>query len=512
MKSKIKKVLRAMPVVGDIIYYWVCKKNKKLFTEILRIKRELEMRGVAFVFCEPPVADKLVGLTSFEKERIQKWTFDFNHISKETERLKKIYGEDTDMSYLEQLYDGAKVVLVDGKKTVCDYESEYVNIVNGHRVTVGQPVTYHNKINIYGPCTVRGTGVEDRHTISSNLQEMVNKEYPDSYAVVNQGIGCGSTVWDDLSRMKRTVLKEGDIVVLCQHINETFLRFCRKNGINCIESSKEFRRPHEYGEWFTDNPVHTNKSGNLGIARCIYKELQRQHFLKKEIICNNSFLLENDDSESDMVNNKEFAAYLESLAQYRTENSEQKKIGSIVMNCNPFTLGHRCLIETAAKQMDVLYIFVVEENKSYFDFKDRYRLVQLGTKDLDNVVVIPSGKFIISALTFPGYFYKDHDNNAIVDTSKDLDLFGKYIAKALNIRYRFAGEEPLDKVTRQYNYAMAERLPLYGIEFIEIPRKEEDSQVISASRVRKCLETKDFETIKKLVPSTTYDYLVKQYS
>jgi [citrate (pro-3S)-lyase] ligase len=115
-------------------------------------------------------------------------------------------------------------------------------------------------------------------------------------------------------------------------------------------------------------------------------------------------------------------------------------------------------------------------------------------------------------LTFPGYFYKDNNKDAVVDTSKDVDLFGKYIAKVLNIKVRFVGEEPIDMVTRQYNRTMEERLPLYGIEFIEIKRKEIGSQVISASRVRKCLEHKDFEEIRKLVPETTYEYLVKKYS
>ena len=34
-------------------------------------------------------------------------------------------------------------------------------------------------------------------------------------------------------------------------------------------------------------------------------------------------------------------------------------VGAIVMNCNPFTMGHRYLIETAASQVDRLYVFVL---------------------------------------------------------------------------------------------------------------------------------------------------------
>ena len=93
----------------------------------------------------------------------------------------------------------------------------------------------------------------------------------------------------------------------------------------------------------------------------------------------------------------------------------------------------------------------------------------------------------------------------------DIRIFGKYIAKTLNIDVRYAGEEPNDYVTRKYNECMAEILPQYGIRFKEIPRKKENGQVVSASLVRKLLEQKKFEQIKELVPKTTYDYLKGKY-
>ena len=186
--------------------------------------------------------------------------------------------------------------------------------------------------------------------------------------------------------------------------------------------------------------------------------------------------------------------------------------GSIVMNCNPFTLGHRYLIEYAAKQVDTLYIFVVEENRSYFPFNDRLELVRKGTEDISNVVVLPSGNFIISATTFPGYFYKDNLKDVKIDCSNDINVFAQYIAPALNIRIRFAGEEPLDPVTNQYNSGMKELLPKYGMEFCVIERKKDNDgvQVISASRVRKLFEAGDFAALKNLVPNSTLSYLVER--
>lgn len=185
-------------------------------------------------------------------------------------------------------------------------------------------------------------------------------------------------------------------------------------------------------------------------------------------------------------------------------------VGSIVMNCNPFTLGHRYLIEYAASRVERLYIFVVEEDKSIFPFADRIELVKKGTADLKNVTVLPSGKFIISQLTFSGYFNKAELQDSTVDPSMDVELFGKEIAPSLGITIRFAGEEQLDNVTRQYNETMARILPHYGVDFQVIPRKETDGEVISASRVRKLLGEKNFTAIKKMVPETTFNYLFEK--
>jgi [citrate (pro-3S)-lyase] ligase len=177
------------------------------------------------------------------------------------------------------------------------------------------------------------------------------------------------------------------------------------------------------------------------------------------------------------------------------------------MNCNPFTLGHQYLIETCAKEVELLYIFVVEEDKSNFSFSDRIDLVKQGTAHISNVKVLPSGKFIISALTFPEYFIKGDKQDTTIDPSGDVELFGQYIAPTLGITVRFVGEEPLDRVTLQYNNAMREILPRFGVELQIIPRKEAGGAPISASRVRALLKEQNFAEIAKLVPVSTLEYL-----
>ncbi len=177
------------------------------------------------------------------------------------------------------------------------------------------------------------------------------------------------------------------------------------------------------------------------------------------------------------------------------------------MNCNPFTLGHQYLVEYAAAKVARLYVFVVEEDRSEFPFADRIELVKQGVKNFPNVEVLPSGKFIISQQTFSGYFNKASLQDVQVDSSEDVEIFGKEIAPTLGITIRFAGEEPKDNVTRQYNETMKRVLPRYGVEFQEIPRKTFDGEFISASSVREALLRGDFDKIKKLVPESTLNYL-----
>jgi [citrate (pro-3S)-lyase] ligase len=198
-------------------------------------------------------------------------------------------------------------------------------------------------------------------------------------------------------------------------------------------------------------------------------------------------------------------SYLSKLQE--TRFSVCGRVGTIVMNCNPFTLGHRYLIEQAALRVRHLFIFVVEEDKSIFPFKERLELVKRGTSDIANVTVLPSGNFIISSLTFVDYFGKSELQDKIIDSTLDVELFGKYIAPTLGVTVRFVGEEPFDTVTRQYNEAMKTILPKFGVELIEIPRKETGGGVISASRVRKLLDINEWEEISAIVPSTTLEYL-----
>ena len=205
--------------------------------------------------------------------------------------------------------------------------------------------------------------------------------------------------------------------------------------------------------------------------------------------------------------------YLHRLEEVRRHAGllEGASVGALVMNCNPFTLGHRYLIEQAAKQCEQLLIFVVQEDKSFFPYNDRIELVRQGVQDLPNVSVVGSGKFIISSLTFQSYFNKAALQDRTIDCSDDVTLFVNEIAPAANIKTRFVGEEPLDQVTNQYNRTLEKILPMHGIRFVEIPRITTGDNVISASRVRQLLQEKNWDEIKRYVPETTLRYLEERF-
>ena len=186
-------------------------------------------------------------------------------------------------------------------------------------------------------------------------------------------------------------------------------------------------------------------------------------------------------------------------------STADRKIAALIMNANPFTLGHQYLVEKAARENDLLHLFIVSEDASLVPFKVRKQLVMEGTAHLDNICYHDSGPYIISNATFPSYFQKDE--NAVIESHAMLDLtIFTEIAQTLGINRRYVGEEPTSLVTGIYNNIMSEKLPENGIECIIVPRKTDGKKAISASTVRQAIKDNDVDTLKKLVPESTLRY------
>lgn len=178
--------------------------------------------------------------------------------------------------------------------------------------------------------------------------------------------------------------------------------------------------------------------------------------------------------------------------------------GIIIMNCNPFTLGHRYLIEQAAQQVETLYILVVREDCSMFSYDERKAIISRGVADLDNVVVCDGSEYSISATTFPTYFLKCLSDASDTQMTLDIDLYRRHIAPALGATVRFVGTEPDDPLTRRYNELMKSMLP----DVREVARLEKNGVAVSASRVRKAIVENHLALAARLVPPTTVPYIV----
>jgi [citrate (pro-3S)-lyase] ligase len=206
--------------------------------------------------------------------------------------------------------------------------------------------------------------------------------------------------------------------------------------------------------------------------------------------------------------------YCEMLRQLRHPGG---KIGAIVLNANPFTRGHRYLIEQAAAACDWVHLFAVKEDAALFSYADRLELVAAGVKGIDNLTLHAGSDYIISRATFPGYFLKDR---GVIDYSWaaiDLLLFREYIAPALGVTHRYVGTEPFDPVTRNYNadmkrWLLKARSPAPPIDIVEIPRLSISGAPISASRVRRLWTQRELSRIRELVPATTWQFLERRES
>ena len=212
-------------------------------------------------------------------------------------------------------------------------------------------------------------------------------------------------------------------------------------------------------------------------------------------------------SEELRVKSEELGVKSEELKNDESVVSNARKpIGVIVMNANPFTLGHRFLVEQSSELVERLYVVVVREDCSMFSYNERKAMVSQGVRDIGNVVVVDGSDYAVSVATFPTYFLKQISDATDTQIILDLDLYRRRIAPALGATIRFFGSEPTDPLTRRYNELMHQQL---GEEHVhEIQRKQQEGSAISASRVRKAMMEGCLWDAIQLVPPTTIPYII----
>lgn len=390
-----------------------------------------------------------------------------------------------------------------------NYTSSQCNFINMARKNTNEPEFFHNHIFLIGQCTVKGVANIDKNTLGSLLQKYINNTCKTKYKVMAYDMVRNPNL-ASVKHIKKAMLP-GDIVIYLK--SKYHARY--DLGEQKYDLTDFFSK-HNSIDIFLDSPVHTNKAGNDYMAKVLANVIKKDYdnSIKTKLRKNKNFYknikkIKYNENIQKIQNSQKFKHFIKNIKANLPK--ESKTIGSIVMNANPFTKGHLYLAEYASKKVDTLIVFVVEEDKSYFSFEDRFKLVKKGLKDIKNIYVFKSGSFIISKETFPDYFSKETISQIIIDTSLDVEIFAKLIAKELDIKFRFVGKEPFDMITKQYNENMQKILPKYDVKLIEIPRAESNGGVISASKVRKYIKEQNFEKIKQIVPKSTYLYLSKRF-
>ena len=275
-----------------------------------------------------------------------------------------------------------------------------------------------------------------------------------------------------------------------------------KNIIKCVAIDPAYKGGSVFNEMMTAllSEINQNNYDNAFVyTKTIYeKSFASIGFKEIERVGNELIFMERARDG--------FTSYLEKLKETKVDG---ESIGAVVLNANPFTLGHQFLVDYGAKHCTYLHVFVVSEDASYFSTKDRSKMVELGVKSYDNVIVHPTESYLVSAATFPSYFIDENKSVTKIHASLDARIFKNHIGKVLEIDQRFVGTEPTDEATRIYNETMREIFESEPnkLDLVEIPRKELYGKVISASRVRTLIDQGKMEEIKDLVPQTTYKYI-----
>lgn len=377
-------------------------------------------------------------------------------------------------------------------------EYEYLYI-DGRAVKVKHWGTQEKyKLYMIGPCIVDGEStMKDCESLGACLYDNIRKqELPytvDGY-VVNSFEFC---IFEKV--LYSLTINDGDIVLLIS--NHASFVPCHSD-IDLIEMIEK-----RTGDWFYNMPIHTNYTGNLEITSAIVnrylKPIMTKYKKSKGI---DKRVLQVGERRLNETEVSQINAYVKQIKkQYPIEGGEK---GANVMNCNPMTKGHEWLISEASKIVNFLYVFIVEEDKSYISFQDRFAMVRSVCSKMKNVAIIPSGKFVLSAMTLPLYFEKSEKQYMTLDANVDLYIFGKYIANELGITKRFVGTEQSDLITRQYNEQMKILLPEMGVSVVELQRLQYGSIDISASLVRKAMREHDHEKLMHYVPEDVFQYLV----
>lgn len=429
-----------------------------------------------------------------------------------SERLKKYplsikepwYKREQNPDFYAELYENEDYVTEAAQREIFERSAifdkrevtgKYFNARNGRRVTCYQPKEYIGTIYIFGRCMILGTFVEDQYTIASILQKrLLEKGY--AYRVENYGDVAPPYGLDaKLEEIGRFC--ENDIVIyLPPNLSKTFV------GLYGITLDKIYEKHNIPSTWMTDSYAHGNHKVNQLVAGDILEMVES--CLSKEIC------LRHKKFQFDIDNIMQGYVKYKYLDKHFSDWHAFGKVGTIVMVCDPFDRRHRYLIELAKKQVDFLIVFVLEQDiygSCLFPFERRFWLVQEGIKDLENVMVVPSGFLDLSGINFPRNLIRtEHRMRRYAEY--DIRLFANYVAKTLSVTHFFLEERPDYELVKMHNEIMKEILPQKGICCLGLETALK-CEGISTSKIHTHLRNGEYEEAFEMLPEVTKQYCME---
>lgn len=374
-----------------------------------------------------------------------------------------------------------------------DVAGKYFNMKNGRRITCFQPQECIGKIYLFGACTILGCFVEDQYTIASFLQkELLKKGYV--FQVENYGDMTRAPYAIDAKLAEIEEYSENDIVIYMPYPQSPFV------NIQGIAINKIYEKHRIPSTWVTNGYGHHNHKANRVIADDILEMIEP--YLSKEKTS------KQENFRFDIC--KEMTGYVRHkyLNQYFSDFDGQAytAVGSIVMEFDPFDIRHRYLVEQARQQVDFLIIFVMDHGwyPDLFSFEERIKMVIEGTEDIDHVIVVPSGPFVVSGRSVAP-FIKGKKNSIAVYSKYDINVFVDYIASLLHITHRFVEKEPENENVRIHNGVMKEILPQKGISYVEIPTMP-GGEDLCTSKIQRYLRKEEYDKAFEMLPESTKRY------
>jgi hypothetical protein len=379
------------------------------------------------------------------------------------------------------------------------------------------------KLFIVGSSSAFQPFIKFEDTIEYKLFHQYDYQHCESIGY-SAALGGAFSIMKTIKMINEGFISHGDIIVSLSNYNEKFISDANYDIYNVSFS--------DYDHYY-DKSHFSEKGVDLICMKIqevveekkqtknLYNQNNKESMTSKESFYNLKYSIEGDRYKnntrmiSKYINLKStlidegFESFKRYLIRYKDSNAEN--CASILVNCNPITLGHQHLIETACESVDRLYLFVIETELNDYSFEDRYNMVKLNYQANDKITVLRGGNFMCTEHIIPEYFNKDSFEDGETSHIEGLKLesfyFGNKIAPLLNIKNIWLGSEPTCELTNKYNQFMSESMPSYGIKVNIIPRIKNQGIPISASHVRKCMKLGNFVSVKSITSEITYDYL-----